>query len=97
VPAGPGYIEESYRKIAEGLEPIHRAGVIPIVLGGDHSIALPELRAASAVRRDPDKKGPTPGLNDGYTGMRQSDRKRCRRCLSQRGSRPRYRVRRAGR
>ena len=49
VPVVPGYIEQSYRKIAEGLEPIHRAGVIPIVLGGDHSIALPELRAAAAV------------------------------------------------
>jgi agmatinase len=49
VPVVPGYIEESYRRIAEGLEPIHRAGVVPIVLGGDHSIALPELRAAAAV------------------------------------------------
>ena len=49
VPVVPGYIEESYRRIAEGLDPIHRAGVVPIVLGGDHSIALPELRAAAAV------------------------------------------------
>jgi agmatinase len=49
VPVVPGYIEESYRRIAEELEPIHRAGVVPIVLGGDHSIALPELRAAAAV------------------------------------------------
>jgi agmatinase len=49
VPVVPGYIEESYKRIAEGLEPIHRAGVLPIVLGGDHSIALPELRAAAAV------------------------------------------------
>jgi agmatinase len=49
VPVIPGYIEESYSRIAEGLEPIHRAGVVPIVLGGDHSIALPELRAAAAV------------------------------------------------
>jgi agmatinase len=49
VPVVPGYIEESYRRIAEGLEPIHRAGVAPIVLGGDHSIALPELRAAAAA------------------------------------------------
>ncbi|MDQ3862769.1 MAG: agmatinase [Actinomycetota bacterium] len=49
VPVVPGYIEESYRRIEEGLEPIHRAGVPPIVLGGDHSIALPELRAAAAV------------------------------------------------
>jgi agmatinase len=49
VPVLPGYIEASYERIAEGLEPIHRAGVIPIVLGGDHSIALPELRAAAEV------------------------------------------------
>ena len=49
VPVVPGFIEDSYERIAEGLEPLHRAGVIPIVLGGDHSIALPELRAAAAV------------------------------------------------
>ena len=49
VPVVPGYIEESYRRIEEGLEPIYGAGVTPIVLGGDHSIALPELRAAAAV------------------------------------------------
>ena len=49
VPVVPGFIEASYAKISEGLEPIHRAGVVPIVLGGDHSIALPELRAAAAV------------------------------------------------
>jgi len=49
VPVVPGYIGESYRRIEEGLKPIHDAGVTPIVLGGDHSIALPELRAAAAV------------------------------------------------
>jgi agmatinase len=49
VPVVPGFIEASYEKISEGLEPIHGAGVVPIVLGGDHSIALPELRAAAAV------------------------------------------------
>ena len=49
VPVVPGFIEASYERIAAGLEPIHRAGVVPIVLGGDHSIALPELRAAAAV------------------------------------------------
>ncbi len=45
----PGFIEESYESIEKGLKEIHRAGVVPIVLGGDHSIALPELRAAAAV------------------------------------------------
>jgi agmatinase len=49
VPVVPGYIEEGYRRMEQGLEPIHRSGVVPIVLGGDHSIALPELRAAAAV------------------------------------------------
>jgi agmatinase len=39
----------SYERIREGLEPVHRAGVVPIVLGGDHAVALPELRAAAAV------------------------------------------------
>jgi agmatinase len=49
VPVVPGFIEESYESIKSGLEDVHRAGVVPIVLGGDHSIALPELRAAAAV------------------------------------------------
>ena len=45
----PGFIEESYESIASGLAPIHEAGAVPIVLAGDHSIALPELRAAARV------------------------------------------------
>jgi agmatinase len=49
VPVVPGYIKESYERIAVGLEEVHRAGVVPIVLGGDHSVALAELRAAAAV------------------------------------------------
>src|SRR5579875_1926514 len=49
LPDVPGFIQESYDKIAAGLESIHRAGVIPIGVGGDHSIVLAELRAAAAV------------------------------------------------
>src|ERR671921_888179 len=49
VPVVPGFIEESYESIAVGLEEVHAAGVVPIVLGGDHSVALPELRAAAAI------------------------------------------------
>ena len=41
----PGYIEDSYKRIEEELFPIVEAGVIPILLGGDHAITLPELRA----------------------------------------------------
>jgi agmatinase len=45
LPVVPGYIEESHGRITKGLLEVLRAGVIPIDLGGDHSIALPELRA----------------------------------------------------
>ena len=49
LPVVPGYIEESYKRIEAALVEVVRAGVIPIDLGGDHSIALPELRALHAV------------------------------------------------
>jgi agmatinase len=49
LPVVPGYIEESYRRIEAGLLDVVKAGVIPIDLGGDHSIALPELRAMAKV------------------------------------------------
>lgn len=45
IPVVPGYIAETYSKMVEGLSPIIERGIIPIVLGGDHSIALGELRA----------------------------------------------------
>src|ERR671938_1269118 len=48
-PTVPGYHEETLRRIAAHLEPVHRAGVVPLCLGGDHSMALAELRAAAAV------------------------------------------------
>jgi len=41
----PGYIEDTYDKIEAELRPLVEAGVIPVVMGGDHSISLPELRA----------------------------------------------------
>lgn len=49
LPVVPGYIEESQRRITTALLEVLRAGVIPIDLGGDHSIALPELRAFADV------------------------------------------------
>ncbi|HET7465902.1 MAG TPA: agmatinase [Candidatus Dormibacteraeota bacterium] len=49
VPVVPGYIEESYKRIEAGLLQVLEAGVIPVDLGGDHSIALPELRALHKV------------------------------------------------
>lgn len=47
LPVVPGNIEETYRLIEEGLKPVLDAGVVPICLGGDHSITLGELRAVA--------------------------------------------------
>ena len=45
LPVNPGYIEDSYKMIEDGILPILEADVFPIMLGGDHSVTLPELRA----------------------------------------------------
>ncbi|MDF2000901.1 agmatinase [Peribacillus frigoritolerans] len=45
VPIIPGYISETYKMIEEELTPVIEKGIIPISLGGDHSITLGELRA----------------------------------------------------
>jgi agmatinase len=44
----PGNAEKTMGQIADGLAPLVEAGVTPLVLGGDHSIALGELRAHAA-------------------------------------------------
>jgi agmatinase len=41
----PGYIERSYAAIEEAVEPIVQAGVVPLLIGGDHACTLPHLRA----------------------------------------------------
>lgn len=45
----PGNAERTAAQIAEQLEPVVRGGVVPLVLGGDHSIVLGELRAHAAA------------------------------------------------
>jgi agmatinase len=45
----PGNAERTLDQIARGLEPLLGAGATPIVLGGDHLVALGELRAHAAV------------------------------------------------
>ena len=45
----PGNAERTVGQIAAGVEELARAGVTPLVLGGDHSIVLGELRAHAAV------------------------------------------------
>jgi agmatinase len=41
----PGNIERSYGVIEADVAPVVRAGVVPLLLGGDHSVTLPHLRA----------------------------------------------------
>ena len=45
----PGYIEDTYAKIETELYALVEAGVIPVMMGGDHSITLPELRAVARI------------------------------------------------
>lgn len=49
LPVVPGYIEEGYKRIEESLIPVLEADIIPILLGGDHAITLPELRAIKKI------------------------------------------------
>jgi agmatinase len=48
-PTVPGYHEQTLTRIEEHLAPVHEAGVVPLCVGGDHSIVLAELRAAARV------------------------------------------------
>jgi len=49
-PVVPGYHEETLERVQAYLEPIYRAGVVPLILGGDHSLTMAELRALAKVR-----------------------------------------------
>jgi agmatinase len=49
----PGNASRTASQVAAGLEPLLAAGVVPIVLGGDHSVALGELRAHAAACGEP--------------------------------------------
>ena len=41
----PGYTERSYAAIEEAVTPIVDAGIVPLLIGGDHACTLPHLRA----------------------------------------------------
>jgi agmatinase len=45
----PGNAERTASQIAEQLTPVVDAGAVPLVIGGDHSIVLGELRAHAAI------------------------------------------------
>jgi len=43
----PGYLPESHAQILDGARAVLATGVIPLFLGGDHSVSLPLLRAVA--------------------------------------------------
>jgi agmatinase len=47
LPVVAGYIEDTYARIEAALSPLITAGIVPLLMGGDHSITLPELRAVA--------------------------------------------------
>lgn len=49
VPVITGYIMDTYEEIEKTFTPVVEAGVIPIGMGGDHSVTLGELRAVAKV------------------------------------------------
>jgi agmatinase len=48
-PTVPGYIEDTLTRIEDYVRPVVQAGVVPIGIGGDHSVTLAELRAVASV------------------------------------------------
>jgi len=48
----PGYVEESLDRIAAVVERVAQAGVVPIILGGDHSVTFANASGVAAVRGD---------------------------------------------
>jgi agmatinase len=49
-PTCPGYIEETLKRIEKFVHEIAAAGVVPLGMGGDHSVTLAELRAIASVQ-----------------------------------------------
>ncbi|MEX0626038.1 MAG: agmatinase [Chloroflexota bacterium] len=45
----PGYTQRSYQLIEEAVAPIVKAGVVPLLIGGDHACTLPHLRATRSL------------------------------------------------
>jgi agmatinase len=43
VPMNPGLIEKSLKSVEKAVARIAEAGAVPVILGGDHSIALPDV------------------------------------------------------
>ena len=81
----PGNVTASYAVIDEGLRPLLDAGVVPLAIGGDHSITLGELRAIFK------RRGPVGLIDfdshtdtwDSYWGERYTHGTWCRRAIEE--------------
>jgi agmatinase len=47
LPVNPLSLEDTYTRIEQGLGPLVETGVVPVSVGGDHSVTLPLLRAVA--------------------------------------------------
>jgi agmatinase len=45
----PGYVEDTLERIEAFVRPIAARGVVPVGMGGDHTVTLAELRAVASV------------------------------------------------
>ena len=43
----PGYLMESLERVEESLSALVQQGIVPVAIGGDHSISLPAIRAVA--------------------------------------------------
>ena len=50
IPIAPGYLEESIATIEERVHAVAAAGAIPLVLGGDHTVTLPNATGVARAR-----------------------------------------------
>ncbi len=48
LPVVPTYLEDTFARVEAALKPILELGVVPLCIGGDHSVTLPILRAVAA-------------------------------------------------
>lgn len=48
-PVVPGYHELTLERVQAHLAPLYLAGIVPLLLGGDHSLTMAELRALAAA------------------------------------------------
>jgi agmatinase len=59
----PGYVEETFERITSAMDVLVERGIIPVGLGGDHLVTLPELRSVAK------RHGKVALLHDSHTDI----------------------------